>query len=217
MIVVLPASRLVFSLEFLFNFSRYCLQFMIHDISFAIHIFSQYYLNFDEHLVSYFFPHISIWWSCTLHEPSSNRLLVFMIIFFFFLVLSIFMQTFLICITFIVCGAFNKFPDFFCTGIYNCCRRLRIQYVIAIHLMRWLTNSYHFRFKWTATAAIWIHPTKAWLSQLVNFKNAIWMWGHFRRMICNKIEYNWLNSIQLSITNWPNVNLSHIKIRLFSF
>ena len=43
---------------------------------------------------------------------------------------------------------------------------------IAIHLMRWLTNLYEFRFKWTATAAIGIHPTKAWLSQLVNFKNA---------------------------------------------
>ena len=28
------------------------------------------------------------------------------------------------------------------------------QYVIAIHLMRWLTNFYDFRFKWTATAAI---------------------------------------------------------------
>ena len=34
-----------------------------------------------------------------------------------------------------------------------------------------------------------IHPTKAWLSQLVNFKNAIWTWGHFRRMICNKILF----------------------------
>ena len=40
--------------------------------------------------------------------------------------------------------------------------------------MRWLTNFYDFRFKWTATAAIEMHPTKAWLSQLVNFKNAIW-------------------------------------------
>ena len=40
--------------------------------------------------------------------------------------------------------------------------------------MRWLANIYDFRFKWTATAAIGIHPTKAWLSQLVNFKNAIW-------------------------------------------
>ena len=34
----------------------------------------------------------------------------------------------------------------------------------------WLTNFYDFSFKWTATAAIGIHPTKAWLSQLVNFK-----------------------------------------------
>ena len=51
--------------------------------------------------------------------------------------------------------------------------------------MRWLTNFYDFRFKWTATTAIGIHHTKAWLSQLVNFKNAIWTWGHFRRTICN--------------------------------
>ena len=51
--------------------------------------------------------------------------------------------------------------------------------------MQWLTNFHDFRFKWTATAAIGIHPTKAWLSQLVNFKNAIWTWGHLRRTICN--------------------------------
>ena len=37
--------------------------------------------------------------------------------------------------------------------------------------MRWLTNVCDFRFKWTTTAGIGIHPTKAWLSQLVNFKN----------------------------------------------
>ena len=43
---------------------------------------------------------------------------------------------------------------------------MKIQYVIAIHLITWLTNFYDFRFKWTATAAIGIHPTKAWLSQL---------------------------------------------------
>ena len=40
--------------------------------------------------------------------------------------------------------------------------------------MRWLTNFYDFRFKWTATPGIGIHHTKAWLSQLVNFKKAIW-------------------------------------------
>ena len=56
--------------------------------------------------------------------------------------------------------------------------------------MRWLTNFYDFRFKWTATAAIGIHPTKAWLSLLVNFKNAIWTWWHFKRTICNKIVLN---------------------------
>ena len=50
--------------------------------------------------------------------------------------------------------------------------------------LNWLTNFYDFWFKWTATAGIGIHPTKAWLSQLVNFKNAIW---HFRRTICNTI------------------------------
>ena len=27
------------------------------------------------------------------------------------------------------------------------------------------------------------------LLKLVNFKNAIWAWGHFRRMICNKILF----------------------------
>ena len=66
---------------------------------------------------------------------------------------------------------------------------MKIQYVIAIHLMRWLTNFYDFRFKGTATAAIGIHPNKTWFSQLVNFKNAIWTWGHFRRTICNKILF----------------------------
>ena len=86
----------------------------------------------------------------------------------------------------VIRGAYDKLPDIFCTGIENCRRLLKIQYVIAIHLMRWPTNYYDFSFKWTATAAIWIHPTKAWLSQLMNFKNAIW---HFRRTICNKIVF----------------------------
>ena len=53
----------------------------------------------------------------------------------------------------------------------------------------WLTNFYDFRFKSTPTAGIRIHPTKAWLSQMVNFKNAIWTWGHFRKTICNKILF----------------------------
>ena len=52
--------------------------------------------------------------------------------------------------------------------------------------MRWVTNFYDFKFKSTATAAIEIHPTKAWLSQLVNFKNAIGTWGLLRRTIYHK-------------------------------
>ena len=55
--------------------------------------------------------------------------------------------------------------------------------------MRLLTNFYDFSFKRTATAAIGIHPTKAWLSQLVNFKNAIWTWGDFRRTISIKLFF----------------------------
>ena len=53
--------------------------------------------------------------------------------------------------------------------------------------MRWLNNFYDFSFKWTATAGIGIHPTKAWLSQLVNLNNAIW---HLRWTICNQIVLN---------------------------
>ena len=83
-------------------------------------------------------------------------------------------------------NVYISFQAFF-TNISNCRRLLKIQYVIAIYLMRWLNNFYDFRFKWTATAGIRIHPTKAWLSLLVNFKNTIWTWGHFRRTICNKI------------------------------
>ena len=82
-----------------------------------------------------------------------------------------------------------SFKTFFCTGIYDRCRFLKIKYVIAIHHMRWLTDYYNFRFKGSATVAIGIYPTKAWLSQMVNFKNAIWTWGHFRRVICNKIMF----------------------------
>ena len=80
------------------------------------------------------------------------------------------------------------FLDFFLQA-FKIVVDLKIHYVIAIHLMRWLTKFYDFRFKSTPTAAIGIHPTKAWLSQLGNFKNAIWAWGHFRRTICNKILF----------------------------
>ena len=98
------------------------------------------------------------------------------------------MSTYLVCHGFIYVLHSISFQTF-CTGIENWRTLLKIHYIIAIHLMRWLTNFYDFRFKWTVTAAIGMHPTKACLSQLVNFKNAIWMWGHFRRTICNRILF----------------------------
>ena len=75
-----------------------------------------------------------------------------------------------------ICGAFNKFRDFFVQA-----------FKIVVDSWKFtMLLLYIFRFKWTATVGIGIHPTKAWLSQLVNFKNAIWMWRLFRRTICNK-------------------------------
>ena len=64
--------------------------------------------------------------------------------------------------------------------------------------MRWLTNFYDFNIKWTSTAVIGIHPTKAWLSQLGNFKNAI---RHFRRTICNKILFKTWKKCHRNIWN----------------
>ena len=58
-------------------------------------------------------------------------------------------------------GAFNKFPNFFCTGVKNWRRLFKIQYVIAIRLIRRLVNFYDFSFKLTAVAEIGIHLTKA--------------------------------------------------------
>ena len=49
--------------------------------------------------------------------------------------------------------------------------------------MRWVTNFYDSRFKWTVTAVIGIHPTKAWLSQMVNFKEE-----RYAIKLCLKLE-----------------------------
>ena len=68
---------------------------------------------------------------------------------------------------------------------------MKIQYVIAIYLIKRQTNLYDFRFKSTATTGIGIHPTKAWLSQLVNFKNAIWTLGErYAIKFCFKLGKN---------------------------
>ena len=69
--------------------------------------------------------------------------------------------------------------------------------------MRWLTNFYDFRFKWTATAGIGIYPTKAWLSQLVNFKNAIWtLEERYAIKLCFKLGKNAMQW-KLDLLLWP--------------
>ena len=86
----------------------------------------------------------------------------------------------------LVRGAFNKFPDFFVQAFQIVLDSGT--FTMLLLCMLWNDRPiYDFRFKWTATAGIRIHPTKIWLLQLVNFNNAIWTWGHFRRTICNKI------------------------------
>ena len=78
-----------------------------------------------------------------------------------------------ICVCVCVCGKSNSFQDILYRHL-SCCRPLKVQYLIALHLIRWQTNFYDFRYKATGKVGIGIHPTKAWLSQLVKFKNAIW-------------------------------------------
>ena len=69
--------------------------------------------------------------------------------------------------------------------------------------MWWLTNSYDIRFKWTATAGNGIHPTKAWLSQLVNFKNAIWtLEKRYTIKFCFKLGKNAMQW-KLDLLLWP--------------
>ena len=80
---------------------------------------------------------------------------------------------------------------------------MKIQYVIPIHLMRGLTNFYHFRLKKTATAGIAIRPTKAWLSQLVTFKNAIWtLEEQYAIRFCFKLGKNAMRW-KLDLLLWP--------------
>ena len=72
-------------------------------------------------------------------------------------------------------------------------------------LLLYMTNFYDFRFKGTATAGIGIHPAKAWLSQLVNFKNAIWMWEQYAIKLCFKLGKNATEMYgMLQTAFWPS-------------
>ena len=88
--------------------------------------------------------------------------------------------------------------------------------------MRWLTNFYDFRFKGKATAGIGIHPTKAWLSQLVNFK-LTGMWDRrFSLWVSSKAQ----RGKQVDSLDWFDLNhhfrgvfpfLEHLWVHLFCF
>ena len=101
----------------------------------------------------------------------------------------------------------------------------------SIHLHRYRHTIPTFTRSHTPRGCMWMHIRgafqvqinsyssnwKAWLSQLVNFKNAIWTWGHFRRTICNKIlvlehlawiEHQFLSGIRDS-TLWSFGNCVH--------
>ena len=69
--------------------------------------------------------------------------------------------------------------------------------------MRWPTNFYDFRFKWTATTGIGIYHTKTWFSQMVNFKNAIWtLEERYVMKFCVKLVKNTMRW-KLNLLQWP--------------
>ena len=87
-----------------------------------------------------------------------------------------------------ILGAFNKFPGLFLIQAFKI---VVDSWNLTMLLLYILWNDWQILkiSGSNATAAIGIHPKKPWLSQLANFKNAIWTWGHFRRTICNKILF----------------------------
>ena len=79
--------------------------------------------------------------------------------------------------------------------------------------MRWLTNFHDFRFKLITTARIGIHPTKAWLSQLVNFKNAMWTLEGYAIKFCFTLgKMSWDESWIYGYDSW---SLSHGMIYMY--
>ena len=121
-----------------------------------IYIYIYVYIYIYIYIYIYYMLYICIYTTHT-HTHTHTHIYIYIYIYIYYMLYIRNLYT----------SAFNNFPDFFCTGIENCHRLLKIQYAIAIHLMRWLPNFYDFSFKWTATTGIGIHPTKAWLSQLV--------------------------------------------------
>ena len=119
-------------------------------------IFISFFSSFFLYIISFFFFVLHTTCYFLLWINSFSFLFSFCLLFF----LSFFLFSFFNYMNNKYTWCINKLPDFFCTGIKTCRWLWKIQYVIAIHLMRWLINFYDFRFKWTATAAIGINPMK---------------------------------------------------------
>ena len=81
-------------------------------------------------------------------------------------------------------GAFNRFPDFFVQAfkidVDSWKFRMLLLYILWDDWFQVQMNSY---------SSNWNTPYESLIAQLVNFKNAIWTWGHFRRTICNEILF----------------------------
>ena len=74
------------------------------------------------------------------------------------------------------------FPDFFVQAF----RIVEDSWKFIMLLLYMIDQFLGFQVQMDSYSSNWNTLTKAGLSQLVNFKNAIW---HFRRMICNKILF----------------------------
>ena len=86
-------------------------------------------------------------------------------------------------------GPFNKFPDFFVQAFKIVVDSWKFSMLLLyISWDDWLIFMIS-ALKEQLEQQLEKNPTKSWLSKLVDFKNAIWMWGHFRRTICNKILF----------------------------
>ena len=87
-------------------------------------------------------------------------------------------------------GAFNKFPDFFFVQAFKIVVdtwkfTMLLLYILwddwPIFMISGSNEQLQQQLEYTLLKPHW--------SQLVSFKNAIWTWGHFRRMICDEILF----------------------------
>ena len=89
-------------------------------------------------------------------------------------------------------GVYDKFPDFFVWAFKIVVDSWKFS-MFCYTSYKMTDQLLWFQVQMNSYSSKWNTPTtKAWLSYLVNFKNAILMWRQFRRAVCNKILfYTW--------------------------